>query len=137
MAEILRHTGIVINVDDDRTATVEVMREHACTGCGEKSSCTMSDGNNVRITFRNAGDLSKGDRVEISIDSRSFFRSLLTVYVVPLILMLISAVTADALQNSQLVTAASALSAPAVYFLLLKLLRRGSTSQTYRKITTP
>jgi sigma-E factor negative regulatory protein RseC len=137
MAEILRHTGIVINVDDDSTATVEVMREHACTGCGEKSSCTMSDGNNVRITFRNARDLSKGDRVEISIDSRSFFRSLFTVYVVPLVLMLIAAVTADTMQKNQLVTAASALSAPAVYFLLLKLLRRGSTSQTYRKITTP
>jgi len=137
MAEILRHTGIVINVDDDRTATVEVMREHACTGCGEKSSCTMSDGNNVRITFRNARDLSKGDRVEISIDSRSFFRSLFTVYVVPLILMLVFAVTADALQKSQLVTAASALAAPAVYFLLLKLLRRGKTAQTYRKLTTP
>ncbi|WP_303850754.1 SoxR reducing system RseC family protein [Seleniivibrio woodruffii] len=137
MAEILRHTGVVVNVDGDHTATVEVMREHACTGCGEKSSCTMSDGNNVRITFRNARDLSKGDRVEISIDSRNFFRSLLTVYVVPLLFMLISAIAADAVQQSQLVTAASALTAPAVYFLLLKLFRRGRTSQTYRKITTP
>jgi len=97
----------------------------------------MSDGNNVRITFRNADDLSKGDRVEISIDSRSFFRSLFTVYVVPLMLMLLFALTADSMQKSQIVTAASALFAPAAYFLLLKFFRRGRTAQTYKKITTP
>ncbi|MCD8553167.1 SoxR reducing system RseC family protein [Seleniivibrio sp.] len=137
MAELLKHTGVVISVDSNRTATVEVMREHACTGCGEKSSCTMSDGNNVRITFKNANDLAKGDHVEIAIDSRSFFRSLLTVYAVPLVLMLVFAAVADSVQKNQLVTAASALAAPAVYFPMLKIFRRGKVSQTYRKVTTP
>ena len=137
MAELLKHTGIVLNVDSDRTATVEVVREHACTGCGEKSACTMSDGNNVRITFKNANDLSKGDHVEISIDSRRFFRSLLTVYAVPLILMLVFAAVADSIQKNQLVTAAAALAAPASYFPMLKIFRRGKVGQTYRKITTP
>jgi sigma-E factor negative regulatory protein RseC len=137
MAELLKHTGVVIGVDRDKNATVEVMREHACTGCGEKSSCTMSDGNNVRITFRNAQDLTVGDHVEISIDSRSFFSSLFTVYGAPLVIMLICAIAADSLQDNQLVTAASALGSAALYFVLLKLLRKGKTSQTYRKITKP
>lgn len=134
MGQMLKHTGVVVHVDEHGSATVEVMREHACTGCGEKSACTMSDGNNVRITFKNARDLSKGDHVEISIDTGNFMRSLLTVYAAPLALMLIAGITADSVQNDQLVTAAATLTAPAVYFLLLRLFNRGKTVQTYRKI---
>lgn len=134
MGQMLKHTGVVVNVDENGSATVEVMREHACTGCGEKSACTMSDGNNVRITFRNASDLSRGDHVEIAIETGNFMRSLLTVYAAPLALMLIAGVTADSVQNNQLITAAATLTAPAVYFLLLRLFNRGKTVQTYRKI---
>lgn len=134
MGQMLKHTGVVIHVDEQKNATVEVMREHACTGCGEKSACTMSDGNNVRITFKNARDLSKGDHVEIAIDTGNFMRSLLTVYAAPLALMLIAGVTADSVQNNQLITAAATLTAPAVYFLLLRLRNSGRAVQTYRKI---
>lgn len=130
----MKHVGIVTRVTDDHTATVEVSREHACTGCSEKNACSMQSANSVKVTFRNAGDLRLGDKVEISIKSGDFFRSMFAVYIVPLIFMLIVAVTVDSVQKNQMITAASTLAVPAIYFILLRFMHNGKDRQTYRKL---
>lgn len=130
----MKHTGIVVSVTKDRTAVVEVMREHACTGCSEKNACSMESASNIRITFKNAADLNIGDKVEIAIKSKDFFMSMLAVYIAPVIIMLITAITASSLGASQILTASLTLLSTALYFVFLKLKHKGRDKQTYTKI---
>jgi sigma-E factor negative regulatory protein RseC len=129
---MLKHKALVISVDDAGTATVEVARSSACSACGEKSSCTLTDGTDVRLRFKNSSHLKPGDIIEIGIEKRSFFRSLFIIYIVPLILMLVTAVTTDSITPNQLITAGTTLGILAVYFTALHFLHRGRDKQSYR-----
>jgi len=132
MPELLKHKAKVINIDENGTATVEVQRGSACSACGEKSSCTIADDTNVRIRFKNSGRLKKGDTVEIGIEKKSFYKSLLAIYIGPIALMLVTALTADRLISSQLITAFLTLGSAGIYFLVIKILHNGKDKQSFR-----
>lgn len=131
---MLKHKAVVIKVNDEGTATVEVARASACSACGEKSSCTLTDGTDIRLTFKNSGHLNAGDLVEIGIQKNSFYKSLLAVYIIPLVLMLVCAVSVDAITENQLVTAGATISALVLYFVYLWLRHKGNDKQSYRII---
>lgn len=135
MAVLLRHKAVVTDIDAKGTATVEVARSSACSACGEKSSCSMTDGTEIRLKFRNSAHLKAGDVVEIAIEKRSFYKSLAAVYVLPLIIMLITALLADSITSNQLITAASTLVSLVIYFLILYIRNRGKEKQSYRLIS--
>jgi sigma-E factor negative regulatory protein RseC len=125
---------VVIAVEDN-TATVEVARSSACNACSEKTSCTMMDhGSNIRLQFKNAGDVSTGDIVEIAIRKNSFYKSLFTIYIMPILLMLTTAITMDKAQDNQVLTAFSTLGSAGLYFLFIKFLHKGKDKQQYTLI---
>jgi len=134
MAEMLRHKAVVTEVDEKGTATVEVARASACSACGEKSSCSLTDGTDIRLKFKNSSHLKNGDIVEIGIEKNSFYKSLAAVYVIPLVLMLVTAITVDTFTENQLVTACSTLFILAAYFIYLKFRHKGKDKQSYRII---
>ena len=134
MSDIMSHTGVVVEVSENKAATLEVMREHACVGCTMHGACSIESGGNIRITFKKAYDLQKGDRVRIDIKKRDFFKSMLAVYVMPIFIMLAAALTSDACGASQPVTAFITLASIVLYFLLLKFLHKGRDRQTYVKL---
>jgi len=131
---MLKHKAVVINLESDGTAVVEIARGSACSACGEKSSCTLTDDTNIKLRFKNSSHLKKGDIVEIGIEKKSFFKSLLIIYILPLILMLITAVITDIVTPNQLITALVTLGALAIYFITLKLLHKGNDKQNYTLI---
>ncbi|MGE4319580.1 MAG: SoxR reducing system RseC family protein [Deferribacterales bacterium] len=135
MASVMSHNGMVTEVTKDSTAVVEVLRDHACTGCQEHGACTMQSSGNIRVRFKNAHDLKKGDMVRIDIQKRDFFKSMMIVYILPLFLMLVCAVVSDSLGAHQAVTACVTLLSVFVYFLGLKFLHKGRDRQTYTKIS--
>ena len=94
----------------------------------------MNDGSDVRIRFKNSGHLKTGDLIEIGIEQKSFFKSLAAVYVLPIILMLITAIVVSSVSDSQMVTAASTLGVLVVYFIALKLYHGGKDKQSYKII---
>jgi sigma-E factor negative regulatory protein RseC len=118
MSSMLKHKAVVLNIESDGTAVVEIARGSACSACGEKSSCTITDDTN--------------DMVEIGIERQSFFKGLFIVYIVPLILMLASAVITDSVTDKQLITAGVTLAVLIMYFIGLKLLHNGEDKQSYR-----
>lgn len=134
MGELLSHRGLVTEKLADGTAVVDVNREHACTGCHEKSSCSMQSTNSIKVRFKNAHDLNTGDMVLITIKKTDFFRSMGLIYIAPLLIMLITAVGLDSIGTSQVVTAFSTIIAVGLYFLLLKLVHKGRDRQGYIKI---
>lgn len=131
MSELMRHKAVVLDIDSKGTATVEVARASACSACGEKSSCSLTDGTDVRLRFRNSAHLKPGDIVEIGIEKNSFYKSLMAVYVMPLAIMLSAALIIDPIAPSQMITAAGTLGSAAVYFLILRLTRK-QDKQSYR-----
>ncbi|MGD9807331.1 MAG: SoxR reducing system RseC family protein [Deferribacterales bacterium] len=132
MSSMLKHKAVVLNIESDGTAVVEIARGSACSACGEKSSCTITDDTNIRLRFKNSSHLKAGDMVEIGIEKQSFFKGLFIVYIVPLILMLASAVITDSITDKQLITAGVTLAVLIMYFIGLKLLHNGEDKQSYR-----
>ncbi|XOB66370.1 SoxR reducing system RseC family protein [Deferribacteres bacterium DY0037] len=130
--ELLKHKAVVLDVDEAGTATVEVARGSACAACGEKSSCTLTDDTNIKLKFKNSANLKTGDVVEIGIEKNSFYKSLFAVYIVPLILMLVTAVISDSMTENQLLTAGATISVIIIYFLYLRLKYNGQDKQSYR-----
>jgi len=130
--QLLKHKAVVINVDENGTATVEVARASACSACGEKSSCTLTDGTDIRLKFKNSPHLKNGDIVEIGIEKNSFYKSLLTVYIIPLFLMLFTALLLDSFVSNQLITALLTLTSAGVYFIFLRFRHKGRDRQSYR-----
>lgn len=133
-SSMLKHKGVVEGVDDSGVATVLIARGSACAACGEKSSCTIADNTDIRLRFKNSAHLKKGAVVEIGIEKKSFYKSLTTIYIVPLFLMLAVAIVADKLTGNQLITAFSTLAGLAVYFIFLKFKHKGQDKQSYRLI---
>ncbi|PLX68484.1 MAG: hypothetical protein C0603_04845 [Denitrovibrio sp.] len=134
MSDILKHKAIVIDIDENGTATVEVARASACSACGEKSSCSLTDGTDIKLRFRNSSHLKAGDVVEIGIQKNSFYKSLFTIYIAPLIIMLITALILDKFLDNQLITAFATLGATGLYFILIKFLHKGKDKQSYKLI---
>jgi positive regulator of sigma E activity len=81
MAKMMTHKAVVIYVDKDGKATAKVARPNACSACGDESSCHVSDGNEIQLTFENSGHLKPGDIIKIGIKKSSFYKSLTSVYV--------------------------------------------------------
>lgn len=131
---MLTHKAVVMDVDSSGTATVEVARASACSACGEKHSCTLTDGTDIRLRFKNSPHLKKGDIIEIGIETGSFYKSLTAVYIAPIILMLIVALTMNAMGINQVITAFSTLGSLAAYFVFLKIVHGGKDKQSYRII---
>ncbi|PLX67621.1 MAG: hypothetical protein C0602_09700 [Denitrovibrio sp.] len=132
MSEMLRHKAVVIGIDEKGTATVEVARSSACSACGEKASCNLTDGTDIRLKFKNSAHLKTGNIVEIGIEKNSFYKSLTAVYIIPLILMLLVAVITDSLTENQLITAGVTLCTLAAYFVYLKIRHNGQDKQSYK-----
>jgi len=130
----MKHKAVVIDVDKDGTATVEVARASACSACGEKSSCSLADGTDIRLRFKRSAHLKIGDIVEIGISKSSFYNSLVTIYIIPLAIMLITALVLDSFVTNQLITACATLATAGLYFAYIKIRHKGRDKQSYRII---
>lgn len=132
MSSMLKHKAVVLCVEPDGTAVIEIARGSACSACGEKSSCTIADDTNIKLRFKNSSHLKAGDMVEIGIEKNSFYKGLFIIYIIPLMLMLITAVMTDTLTSNQLITAGATLSALVLYFIALRVIHKGQDKQSYK-----
>jgi sigma-E factor negative regulatory protein RseC len=125
MSETLTHKGIVIEEDNGQGALVEVQRESACGSCHEKGSCAMNESGSMLIRVKSPRRLSTGDSVTVQMKRKEFYRSVGLVYIIPVILMLVTAIIADSLTTQmprgELITAAATLLAPVIYFPMLRI----------------
>jgi len=89
---MIEEYGTVLETREDRTALVCCSKSSLCEHCSSSGSCGMgSDSGERMILAGNALGAQVGDRVRLSVSTRTFLQSSFTVYIVPLIALVIGA----------------------------------------------
>jgi len=84
--------GTVLEARDDGTALVLCTRSSLCEHCASSGRCGLgSDAGERRILAGNRLGARVGDRVQLSVSTRTFLQSSFIVYIVPLIALVIGA----------------------------------------------
>lgn len=104
--------GSVVELDG-ASATIEIPRRSACGHCQQGGSCassvigSMLKSNATRIQIRHHPEIRLGQQIQLSISAATLLQATLVVYLLPLLLMISSAVLLDHLQmpNSVIVLA--------------------------------
>lgn len=86
--DTVRKEGIVID-DNKGNLKVQIFRNGACGSCAAKGSC--AEKKTTEIELFSYEDLKKGDRVIIEGSSSEVSKLTATVYIVPVVMMLIGA----------------------------------------------
>lgn len=122
--KFLRHKGVVVQVKDGNTAVVEIPRTTACGNCSSKGHCgggSSSEEANFLFTTTSLTNPVKGEVVDVLIPEKAAIRGVVMIYVIPLVLMVATAIIMDALlPQQQLGTAFSSLGVAVAYFVWLK-----------------
>ena len=85
--------GIVEKTYRDK-ATVRIQRSSACAHCQSRGACQTLSDKEMLIDVTNDLDAKDGDRVEISIPTRSLLKLSLLVYFLPIVALVIGAAVA-------------------------------------------
>ena len=87
---MVEEEGTIVNLHDGK-AIVRAQRTGMCGDCSASKSCHMGEGVSMMIEARNPVDAKIGQRVRISLASRSIMYASIMVYLVPLIFLFIGA----------------------------------------------
>lgn len=104
---MIEEAGIVVAVDTDGV-WVATQRKSTCGSCSAKAACghgllnsLSADKKPHRIKVQTDLLLREGDQVTLGISEQSLVRGAFLVYIMPLLLMFVAALTADALHVSE------------------------------------
>ncbi len=99
---MLEEQAIVVEVSSQEV-WVETCRQTACQSCSAKSSCghsllsKISSGKTQRLQVKTDKELQVGDQVVLGLDEGAFIRGSALVYLLPLLALIIGALTGEAL----------------------------------------
>jgi sigma-E factor negative regulatory protein RseC len=130
---MLRERGIVKKAST-HTATVRIERTSACATCESRGSCQVQNNRELLVEVKNDLDAAAGDEVEISMPSSSVIRASLAVYFLPVLGLILGAMSGSALAgplqaDSTTASLAGAGAGLAVSVILLKSLDRSVRSR--------
>ncbi|MFO7459539.1 MAG: SoxR reducing system RseC family protein, partial [Desulfatiglandales bacterium] len=83
-----------------RKAVVRIERTSACAHCESRNSCSVDRNREVLVEVENELGANAGDTVEIGMPSRSLIRASLAVYFLPVLGLLLGALSGGALAPS-------------------------------------
>lgn len=125
MGERIRHSGIVESIDGQHVK-VRIVQTSACAGCRVSNHCNASE-NKVKEVDVFDSDAAKGlhvgDAVIVSASTAIAAKAMLYGFGVPLILLLVTIVTASMLSHSEPLAACLAIGVLFPYYLILYLWR--------------
>lgn len=130
-AGLIRASARVVAAAGD-AVWVEAEAKSACGGCAAASNCGVSALSGslgrkaARLKLRNLCDARIGDRVVIGIPQSTLLRASITVYLTPLIAMIVAAAAAVAAGGGDGVAALSGFGGLAAGFLAAKLIADGA-----------
>jgi len=92
--------GLVKRVTKDGWAMVVTERDDACSNCESAQFChSLADCSRTETRVFNRADAAVGDRVIISLSSRSVFKSAMILYILPIVSLLIGAIGGSGLHQ--------------------------------------
>jgi len=124
MAESIRHTGIVVGINESHIK-VRIVQTSACAGCKVASRCNASESKVKEVDVYDddaAKGLKVGDSVVVGASRAIAAKAMLYGFGLPLVVMLVAIVVASALTDSETIAALAALSLLVPYYLALYLL---------------
>lgn len=116
----------VVTACADQDAVLEIERRTACGLCGQKRGCGNATWGKLLghqqkpFVAENPIGASVGDSVVVGIDQHVLMRTMLFLYLTPLFFMIVLAVLADFLQDSQFYVMLSALLGLLLGFIVMK-----------------
>lgn len=120
MSKKITHRGKVVKKINKNTYVVEVMPMSACGSCTMGGSCHGGETFQKTFTVTSNQDIDIKSEVLISISKKSLIFSVLTAYILPIILMLIIAVAVDKIFSKDIITAVVSIFVLVVYFVILR-----------------
>lgn len=123
MAEEIKHSGIVLNVEGD-TARIKILQTSACASCKAKEMCVSSESQEKIIEAIPLEALQPGDRVTVSVHEYLAWKAILLGYIMPFVVMILVIIILNALTSlDETITGTLSLCSIAVYYLILRLFR--------------
>lgn len=123
MAEEIKHSGIVLNVEGD-TARIKILQTSACASCKAKEMCVSSESQEKIIEAIPLEALQPGDRVTVSVHEHLAWKAILLGYIMPFVVMILVIIILNALTSlDETITGTLSLCSIAVYYLILRLFR--------------
>jgi sigma-E factor negative regulatory protein RseC len=122
--------GIIEKTYKDK-AVVRIQRSSACAHCQSRGACEAISDREMLIDVSNELDAKNGDRVQISIPTRSLLKLSLFVYFLPVVALVIGAVVGGEVAGAfRLTPTTGSILGGAVFmtitYLLLRRLNRGA-----------
>jgi len=85
--------GLVKHVSTDGWALVVTERDDACSNCESAQFChSLADCSRVETRVLNRANAAVGDRVIVSLSSKSVFKSAMILYILPTVSLLLGAI---------------------------------------------
>lgn len=118
----IEHTATVVAINKDST-TIELLSRSACSACHLKENCFMSENKVRRLCIPESGNYQIGQTVNVEISASSGWIAVFWGYIMPLILVLITLLSAISITNNETIAALSGLAVLPPYYFILWLFR--------------
>ena len=94
----MKEEGRVIEIEGN-IAKVQIERKALCDSC---RACNMSSGDVMIADAENVASAKVGEKVEVEIDSPRYLKVVFTVYIFPLIGLIVGYIIGESITNSEL-----------------------------------
>jgi sigma-E factor negative regulatory protein RseC len=93
---MMEEVGTVVELKGKNIAMVVCRKSSFCEHCASMEGCQMGDDNtNKMVEAHNLIGANVGDRVKLSVSTKTFLQSSFVVYIVPLLALLVGAVAGN------------------------------------------
>jgi sigma-E factor negative regulatory protein RseC len=114
----IKHPGVITSIDSSKIK-VNITTYSACSSCGAKGICSISDVKDKMVEVSNTGDFSVGQEVQVILHQTLGFKALYLGYVQPFIVVLITLIITSSLTRNEVLAGLISLGALAPYYLVL------------------
>lgn len=120
----ISHKGRIVSIDSYVTR-VEILQTSACSECHAKSLCGFSEQASKIVPVPTDGFAMRnvGDEVELCMKRSMGMKAVWVAYVIPLIILMVTVVSASAAGAGELVTGLSGIAAVALYYVAILFFR--------------
>lgn len=114
----IKHPGVITSIDSSKIK-VNITTYSACSSCGAKGICSISDVKDKIVEVPKIGDFSVGQKVQVILHQTQGFKALYLGYVQPFIVVLITLFIASSLTRNEILAGLISLGSLALYYLVL------------------
>ena len=114
----IKHPGVITNIDSSKIS-VNITTYSACSSCGAKGICSISDVKDKIIEVPGTGDFSVGQEVQVVLHQTQGFKAVYLGYVQPFIIVFITLIITSSLTRNEVLAGLISLGSLALYYLVL------------------